>query len=150
MSAKTSTIQSISLERVLAAAAAGVCGVLTVLVWQSIGREQGLWPLPAFYFLEMAAASLVGVWGIWQANAAGSRAAWAAAGVIFGFALLASFSVGFFYLPVAGLLGLAALWQDRHTWRRLPAHIGIALLAAAAQAALILVLIRVLYPDAQF
>jgi len=51
---------------------------------------------------------------------------------------------------VAGLLGLAALWQDRHAWRRLPLHLGLALLLAVAQAVLMLGLIRLLYPSTSF
>ena len=134
----------------MAGGAAAVCVVLTAVIWLSVSQQQEMWPLPALYLLEMAAASLVGLWGIFQGDMAGSWAAWVAAGAVFGFALIGGFSVGFFYLPVAGLLGLAALWQERKMWRRLPLHLGLALLAAVAQAALMLVLIRVLSPNAIF
>ena len=148
MSAKTGTISSISLERVLAAVAAGWCLVLTARIWWVFWPQQDMWPLPALYLLEMAAASLVGLWGIWRADALGSLAAWAAAGVLLGFSILAGFSVGFYYLPVVGLLGLAALWSDRHAWRRLPPHLGLGLLAALVQAALILAVVRLFYSAA--
>ena len=134
----------------MAGGAAAVCVVLTAVIWLSVSQQQEMWPLPALYLLEMAAASLVGLWGIFQGDMAGNWAAWVAAGAVFGFALIGGFSVGFFYLPVAGLLGLAALWQERKMWRRLPLHIGLALLAAVAQAALMLGLIRVLSPNAIF
>jgi hypothetical protein len=137
-------------ERVLAAAAAGVCLGLTLVLWVVISQQQAIWPLPGLYLLEMAAVSLAGLWGIWRADSAGSLTAWAAAGATLGFAILAGFSVGLFYMPVVGLLGLAALWQDRQVWQRLPLHLGLALAALVAQAALILVLVRILNPGAQF
>jgi hypothetical protein len=136
-----------ALERVLALAAAAICLIVTVIVWAAVGQQQDMWPLPALYFLEMAAASLVGLWGIYRHDAPGSLLAWATSGALLGFTILGALSVGFFYLPVAGLLGLAALWQD---WGRLPLHLGVALLAAVAQAAVMLQLIRVLYPNAVF
>ena len=148
MSVKTGTIKFYSLERVLAAAAAAICLILTAVIWVLVSRQQEMWPMPALYFLEVVAASLVGLWGIFRADVPGSFLAWAVAGALVGFAIMGGFSVGFFYLPVAGLLGLAALWQDRQAWRRLPLHLGIALLAAVAQAALMLALVRVLYPNA--
>jgi len=49
-------------------------------------------------------------------------------------------------MPVVGLLGLAGLWQDRKTWRRLPLHLGALVVAAAAQVGLILAVVGVLYP----
>jgi hypothetical protein len=140
-----------ALERVLAALAAATCLVVTVIIWASVSQQQDMWPLPAMYFVEVVAASLLGLWGIYRKDAAGRWLAWATAGALFGFTILGALSVGFFYLPVAGLLGLAALWQDRQAWRRLPLHLGLALLlAAVAQAAVMLQLIRVLYPNAVF
>ena len=150
MDVKLSSIKWYAPERVLAAAAVATCLILTTVIWWSISRQQDMWPLPAFYFLEMAAASLVGLGGIYRGDVPGSRLAWAIVGVLAGFSIMGALSVGFFYLPVAALMGLAALWHDRQVWRRLPAHLGLALLAAVAQAALMLVLVRVLYPNAVF
>ena len=150
MSAKAGPIKFYAVERVLAAGAAGVCVVMTAIIWLLVSQQQPMWPLPALYLLEMAAASLVGLWGIYRNDAVGSGLAWAAAGAVFGFAIIGGFSVGFFYLPVAGLMGLAALWQARLAWQRLPMHVGLALLTALGQAGLMLALIRVLYPDAAF
>jgi hypothetical protein len=150
MSAKLSTIRWYSLERVLAAAAAATCLILTAVIWLSVSQQQEMWPLPALYLLEMAAASLLGLLGVFRADGPGNLLAWAVVGALVGFAIMGALSVGFFYLPVAALLGLAALWQSRQTWRRLPLHLGIALVAAVTQAAVMLSLIRVLYPNAAF
>jgi hypothetical protein len=150
MSAQASPIKWYSPERVLAIAAAAFCVLLTASLWLSLSRQQAMWPLPALYFLEMVAASLVGLWTVYRDKAPANLLVWAAVGVQVGFALIGALSVGFFYLPAAGLLGLAALWLDRHAWRQLPLHLGLALLAAVAQAALMLVLIRVLNPGAIF
>ena len=149
MSVKTGTIKLYLLERCWRPRRAA-CVILRPSFGQSVSQQQEMWPLPALYFLEVIAASLVGLWGIFQDDAPGSLLAWAVAGALVGFAFMGAWSVGFFYLPVAGLLGLAALWQDRQDWRRLPLHLGLALLAAVAQAALMLALIRVLYPNATF
>jgi hypothetical protein len=150
VSIKASALPWYSLERVLAGLAALICLGVTVLVWAAIGQQQPLWPLPALYFVEMAAASLLGLTGIARNNEAGSRLAWAATGALFGFTLLGALSVGFFYMPVAGLLGLAALWQDRDDLRRLPLHLGLAVLLMVAQTVLMLGLIRLLNPSAVF
>ena len=146
MRTEAGLIKSLAGERVLAAGAAGVCVVVTAIIWLLVSQQQGMWPMPALYLLEMVAASLVGLWGIVRGDTAGSAVAWAAAGAVLGFAIIGGFSVGFIYLPVAALLALAALWRARLAWRSLPLHIGLALLAAMAQAALMLVAIRVLYP----
>jgi hypothetical protein len=147
MSVKISTIKPFSLERVLALAAAALCLIVSVIVWALVSQQQAMWPLPAMYFVEVVAASLLGLWGIYRNDATGRWLAWATAGALLGFTILGALSVGFFYLPVAGLLGLAALWQDRQDWRRLPLHLGLALLLAVAQAVLMLGLIRLLYPS---
>src|SRR5579859_3670482 len=150
MSMQAGTIRWYALERVLAALAAAICLVVTAIIWASVSQQQEMWPLPAMYFVEVAAASLLGLWGIYRRDARGALLAWAAAGALFGFTILGALSVGFFYLPVAGLLGLAALWQDRQSLRRLPLHLGLALLALVAQAVLMLSLIRWLYPSTSF
>jgi hypothetical protein len=102
------------------------------------------------YFIEMVALAAATVWGIFRGDTAGSLLAWAAIGALVGFAILASFSVGAFYLPVAAVLGIAALWHDRHSWHQLPLHLGAAFVAAVAQAALILAVVRLLPPIGSF
>ena len=150
MSAEAGPIKLYAVERLLAAGSAGVCVILTATIWQLTSQQQPMWPLPALYLLEMVSASLVGLWGIARGDTARSAVAWAAAGAVLGFAIIGGFSVGFFYLPMTALLALAALWRARLAWRSLPLHLGLALLAAVAQAALMLIVIRVLYPDAAF
>jgi hypothetical protein len=60
------------------------------------------------------------------------------------FSILGALSVGFFYLPVAGLIGAAALTYDLRNKQPILAHVGLCLLAAVAQAAVMLALIRLL------
>lgn len=147
MNARAGWIKSDWVERALAGLGAAACLILTLVIWASVGRWQETWPLPDLYFVEVVALAAAAAWGIFRRDPGGSLLAWAAVGALVGFAILAGFSVGLFYLPVTAVLGLAALWHDRRAWRQLPLHLGLALLAAVAQAALMLAVIRVFYPS---
>ena len=147
------------LERALAITGTVLCLVISAGVWWGLRVQQSLWPLPDLYLLEMLAASGLATWGIWVN---GTRPAsqylvltWVAIGAILGFVILATFSIGFFYLPVVVLLISAAILADRRVPGRTGQarlgstffiHMGACIAAAGAQAALMLAVIRVMYP----
>jgi hypothetical protein len=130
------------IERIFAFLATGICLVLTVFIWAQITDQQSVWPFPALYFLEMMAASVLAALGVWLAaeNNIGLFA-WAAAGLFLGFAILGAWSIGFFYLPVALLFGLAGLAADLRLKQNMALHLGVGFLVGVAQAALMLALI---------
>ena len=124
--------------------------IISAMVWSVNSPQQSMWPLPALYLIEVPAVAglaALAVMGGWERRA---EVTWAAAGVLLGFAFLAGFSIGFYYLPCVLLLALAGVRLDRADWRRLALHLGLAILWAAAQGAVMLGAIRVLYPEAQF
>ena len=132
------------LERWLPAAAAIACLILTVRIWQVIGRDQPMWPLPAAYLLEVlalaAAAGLTSALGM----AVGALVTWIAVGAIAAFSVLAAFSVGMLYAPILLLLlvgGLLAAWRRR---RRIPVFLAGAVVAALLEAGIILGVARLL------
>jgi hypothetical protein len=101
-------------EKLLALLSAGACLVVTVYVWQFVASQQLMWPLPALYLIEMlglsavaAAAAIYGVSARWVLL-------WIAAGALLAFSVLAMFSIGIFYLPIAGLFAVTAILS---TWR---------------------------------
>src|SRR5436190_10788208 len=138
------------LEGALAISAALTAVIISAMVWQVTSPQQAMWPLPALYLIEVPAVAglaALAVVGGWERRA---EVTWAAAGVLLGFAFLAGFSIGFYYLPCVLLLALAGVRLDRADWRQLALHLGLAILWAAAQGAVMLGAIRVLYPEAQF
>ena len=148
MSTNASSFKFDSAERVLAALAAAAGLIVTVWAWLSVSRDQAVWPLPGLDLIEVTALTLLGAWGLWQASDAASLLAWAASGALLGFAILDGSSVGLFYLPVMALLMLGGLWRDRQAWQWLPLHICVVLVAAWAQATIIIILARVFAPNA--
>jgi hypothetical protein len=147
------------LERALAVTGTALCLIVSVGAWLGLRRQQSLWPLPDLYLLEMLAVSALATWGIWsQAERPASMRlilTWASIGIMLGFVILGAFSIGFFYLPVVVLLIGAAILADRpvpgQTGKaRLGSnffiHMGACIAAAGAQAALMLAVIRIMYP----
>ena len=108
-----------------------------------------MWPLPDLYLLEMLAASFLGTWGIWNNDSKRSPLhgilIWAVVGVLFAFVIMGVFSIGFVFMPVAGLFAFAAILSDRRQAHNPIVHLGIGLAAALVQAALMLAAIRFLY-----
>lgn len=133
------------LERWLPALAAIACLVLTIRIWQVVGGDQPMWPLPVAYLVEVlalaAAAGLASALGLSIA----AMITWIAVGAISAFAVLAAFSVGLMYAPVVLLLlvsGVLAAWRQR---RRIPIYLACAVAAALLEAGIILGVARLLF-----
>ncbi len=123
----------------LAALVGAVVCVLAPLLFAQ--QQNGLWPLPGLYFVQIA---LVGVLVLlfvaagWGLKAGRRWLPWAAAGILLAFVLLCGFSIGTFLSPAFAafaLLGILVDWPDDGAMAR---HAGVLLVAAVAQAALML------------
>jgi len=110
--------------------------------------HQELFPLPAFYLLEMIAASLVAAIGTFKEGERWGRSIWAAGGIIAAFVLMGGFSIGFFFIPTAILVLIAALpsWRQHRTQFLVAAITYI--VAFVMQIILMFAAIRILYPGA--
>ena len=97
-----------ALERFLALLAAVVCLIITVVFWLSLSSYQSMWPLPGLYFIEIVTLSVVSAFLFIRGDPQGQFLTWGAAGAIGAFSILAAFSVGFFYLPVALLFAISS------------------------------------------
>jgi hypothetical protein len=149
MTLSTSHIASIrNLERLLAIAGAVVCLVASARAWLVLSAEQPMWPLPDLYLLETAAAGLAGMWAI-LSSAPGQAAlrgklVWAVVGVLLVFVVLGALSIGFLYSPAALFFVIAALLSDKRQSQNTGIHLGIGVIAALAQAALMFAAVRFL------
>ena len=149
-----STTTTRPLEQFLAIVGTAVCLIVCARIWQVLSGAQPMWPLPGLYLLEMIVVSLIGMLGILtgdseQSTLAGSLA-WAAAGALTAFVAMGAWSIGFLFLPVALIFMITAILADRRRRRNLVVHLGVGVMAAIAQVALMLAAIRLIYPDAVF
>jgi len=97
-----------------------------------------MWPLPGLYFLEMVSLSFISTFIFVRGDPRGSLITWVAAGVMSAFSIIGAFSVGFFYLPVALMLGVISLTWDVRNKQQFLTHLGIFLIAGIVQSALML------------
>jgi hypothetical protein len=133
-------------DRTLAIAGTLLCLALTAILWVSIGAHQSIWPLPALYFIEMAAFSVICALLVFMdGGPAGQFILWGAVGLFTGFSILGAWSVGFFYLPVAILFGVIAIRSDLKKKQPIAAHLGVGLLAGIVQVVLMLTVIHLLF-----
>ncbi len=141
-----------TLERLLAIAGAAASVIIAIRVWQAVSDQQSMWPLPGLYLIKMVAASFIGAWGILKIDSERATLAggltWAAIGVWAAFGVMGAWSIGFVFLPVALIFFSAAILANRRRRQNLSVYLSVGALAALAQAALMLALIRLLYPDA--
>jgi hypothetical protein len=133
----------ILIEKILAILAAGLCLVVTLLLWWSISKYQSMWPLPGLYFVEVVLLGGLGAFSFFQAGSRGKFLAWGAAGALLGFSILGAFSVGFIYLPVALVFLVICVTSAVRNKQHLMAGLGVCLAAGLAQVALMLAVIRI-------
>ena len=138
------------LERIVAVFGVIICLVITVPIWRSISAQQPIWPLPALYFIEMVVLSMLSASLFFRGNARGRIIVWCAVGLIFGFSVLGALSVGFFYLPVAILLGGISITSDVRTRQNLGRHLVVSLIAGIVQVVVMFAAMRLLYPGVFF
>lgn len=131
------------LERVAALAGAGASVVLTALVWRVLSIQQPMWPFPALYFVELMAVGVLVAAAYISERRFRAAIAWAAGGIFAAFSLLAAWTVGLLYAPIALMFLAAGLISGSRQKENPLAHAGIGALAGLAQALLVLAMVRV-------
>ena len=132
------------LEWYLALLAAAVCSLISIRVFRLVASMQPVWPFPALYLVEVTSLTWVGAWVLIRERPGSAAVVCAVAGVLTGFSILGAWTIGFFYLPVVLLLGIAGGWA---TWRRRsPLPVGLASFAVgfAGQVVLMLAILQLL------
>lgn len=120
-----------------------VCILTTDLIWSSLAPVQGLWLLPGLYFVELMLGAVTCFLAYLRKVPQAAGFSWAYSGLLIVFILLASFSVGFLYLPVLLIFGGLSIYS---IFRRKPGllkPLGIFLVSGLVQLALMLVLVWV-------
>ncbi len=140
----------LTLERFLAVVGTAVCTIISIRVWQVIGSQQPMWPLPGLYLLEMMALSVGAMLSILCGAASSRVITWIVVGVVCAFVVMGAWSIGLLYLPVAVLFALAAILTDRRHRQSSARYVRFSIVAGVAQVALMLIIIRLLYPTAVF
>ena len=129
------------LVRVLAMAAAINCAIVPIL----FAQQRPLFPLPGLYLIEIAMVGILGLAGslssgtfppFWRAFP------WLAAGVLMAFVALGGFSIGFYLIPATIAFLLAGFLLNRSE-KGLAKYIGLFLLMAILQAALMVMLVQI-------
>ena len=145
-------MKNIAPEKFLGVLGFIVCFITCLRIAQVLLADphQELFPLPAFYLLEMTIVSLLAAISTFQEGERWNLVPWAASGITFAFVLIAGFSIGFFFVPTAFLILIVALLSWRRHHNRLLIDAGICVTAFIAQIILVFAMIRILYPDARF
>jgi hypothetical protein len=139
-------VASRSIERFLAVTCVVVCLGTTAQVWLVFGSQQPMWPLPGLYLVEVLLLTVAVVVVVVRDASLGGSVIWGAAGAITAFAILGAWSVGLVYLPVIVLLITIGTLYLRRRKERFPIHLALGAAAALAQGAVMLAVIRTLYP----
>jgi hypothetical protein len=151
-----STIQKFSLllERLLVIVGIAIClGVAAV-----IGSQQPpLWPVPGLYLIEFILITIGGA--VNQLVKTGtvtisksfrwlsSKAIrWIIVGMLLPFVIFGGFSIGLFLLPAMLAFLLAGILSDWRLSTKVIGHIGVAVMSAVIQGALILILNIIAFP----
>lgn len=131
-----------ALERFLAIVGVVICLIISLRVWQVVGDQQPMWPLPGLYLIEMVVLSVVATVGIARDVSRGGAVTWAVVGVLCAFVVIGAWSIGLLFLPVALIFAGAAILSDREQRRSSVKHAEIAIAAGLMQAVLMFIAIH--------
>ncbi|HEX7975977.1 MAG TPA: hypothetical protein VF498_16330 [Anaerolineales bacterium] len=128
------------LEWAFAVFGAAVC--LAVVDLFALQQLDELWPLPGLYFIEIVLLGLLGVTSRLGDTNPASAALWGAipwgvGGALLSFVILGGFSIGPFLIPAMLAFWLAGAIADLRQGRSIAGHLGLAVMAALFQGALI-------------
>ena len=132
-------------QRILVMLTAVASTFLTIIIWSSVSGQQGMWPLPGLYFLELPAAAIAAAVAYLRREPSRALMAWISAGIYAAFSVLGAFSVGFFYLPITILLVVLAVFATPREEQGFLRGVVAFVIAALMQAALMFLLINLLY-----
>jgi len=136
------TTSNRSFEYLFAITGLIVCVLLSMLVRSRIAGQQPVPPLGEIYMTEMVALSLLVAISIVQDYAHAGVITWSVAGAQLGLAYIGAWSIGLAYIPSALLFVCAGIRFDRRRRQSIILHLALAILAAATQAAAMLIIVR--------
>lgn len=106
-------------ELLVAGLGMAACLLLTFLFWRGLALYQSIWLLPGLYFVELSVGSVICFIAFLMQHSQAGILAWIFSGIVLVFSVLASFTVGIFYMPVFLIfLGLAlySVIRQRQNW----------------------------------
>jgi hypothetical protein len=101
------------------------CIIITAVIGSSLASLQNIWLLPGAYFLEITIGAMAGFLAVLTRHPGASKVLWIYCGTLLVFILMASFSVGFFFIPVLVIFGVVSILLDLKQKKLLPAHLGL-------------------------
>ncbi len=133
------------LERILATLAAAACVLLTIGIWRSVSGQQSMWPLPGLYFVELPVAAIATLLTFLRVDTSSMMTASISAGIYIAFSILAAFSIGLFYLPIAIMFIMLAVLATVRQGGSVLRGLGAFLAAVLGQAFIMFLFINLLY-----
>jgi len=134
------------LERILSSIAVAICLIECIWLGQALSHQQPVWPLPAMYLIEAGIVSLICWLSVLYSGAKPSSfsasVTWAAIGILVAFVIMGLWSIGLLFIPVTVLFFITAILIDIRQNNSVILHLGVGALAALAQVALMLFVIR--------
>lgn len=132
-----------ALEWIAAVIGAATCIIVPAMFVNPGGRD---FPLPALYFIEIALLGVLVIAFVATRPKTGRRwhvLPWAAAGIVLAFVILGVWTIGFPMIPAFLAFVIVGALADAQTGGLTGRHVGYLLLAAVAQAAVMILLITI-------
>lgn len=134
------------LERILSGTAIAVCLIECLWIGRALSQQQPIWPLPAFYLIEVGIVSIICWLSILRSGATSSlfspSVTWAMVGVLAAFVVMGLWSIGLLFVSVTLLFAIATILVDYRQNNSIFLNLGVGALAALVQVALMLLALR--------
>lgn len=131
-------------ELLVAGLGMAACLVLTYFFWRGLADYQSIWLLPGLYFVELATGSVVCFLAYFLQHPQAATISWIFSGILLVFIVLASFTVGIFYIPVFLIFIGLSLYSVIRQRRNLLVRLVVFTLSMLFQLAVMLVFVRFL------
>jgi hypothetical protein len=135
-----------AIERVLSGLGLAICLIQCAWIAQQLSQQRPIAPLTASYLVEVGLVSGL-FWAAVERSGSpsstySSLVAWAAVGVLTGFIVMGLWSIGSLFIPVDLIFIVTAILANRRRNESIRLHVGVGVLAAIAQASVMLFIVR--------
>ena len=121
--------------------------VVILFAYSQVSMGSSIWWFPGIYFLEIVLFGSLSLVSVVKNSPAGQFAwnslPWIGAGGLLAFVILGAWTIGFYLIPGMILSIVIGVIEDRRKKDNLPLHVILFLVAAIAQAAIVLLVLSI-------